>query len=177
MNFLTLLLPLFSNIIEKIFPDPVKAAEAQAEMRKLINEAQIEASKAEAIKDTNKKEIITAEINQGGTGSWRANLMMICIYIVGFDWIVAPTLNAFLAPLGYPIMALPVPTELWTLVTVGLGGYLGKESISNYTANKYAAPNDKAFFDKLRKDIFIHGMTDKQVDSLNEALAERERGQ
>ncbi len=178
MNFITLLAPIFGTLIERLFPDKAKQDEAKIAMQQALNEAQIEADKAQAIRDTAKAGIITAEINAGGWASnWRAYLMMVCIAIVGYNWIVVSLLNAFLTHWGAPIHAVDVPTELWTLITIGLGGYIGKETMTNYTQAKYGPVNDAKFFDVLRAKVFKSGMTQEQVAALEEALKVRDNAQ
>ncbi len=175
MGFLTLLLPVFSTLIARIFPDPEKQAEANIELQKALNEAQAEAYKAQAIQDQGKQDIITTEMSkESWAANWRAYLMMICISIVGYNWVLVSLLNSFLGPFGYPIVSVPVPPELWTLVTIGLGGYIGKETMTNYTQAKYGQLDDTKFFDVLRKKIFKSGMTKEQVDAIEEALRARE---
>lgn len=175
MNFLTLLLPVFNTLIDKIFTSKSDRDQAMLEMQRALNEANQELYKAQAVENEAKKEIITTEISQGSWASnWRAYLMMVCISIVAYNWIIVSLFNAVLSPLGCPIMAVPVPPELWTLVTVGLGGYIGKETISTYSHNKYGPTNDKKFFDVLRSKIFKSGMTQEQVDALEQALKARD---
>lgn len=178
MDFLAILSPIFSKLIERLLPDQEKQNEAKIALQQALNEANAELYKAQAVQDAAKKDIIVAEIQSKSIASnWRAYLMLVCIGIVGYNWILVSFLNAFLHFAGVQIAAVPVPTELWTLVSIGLGGYIGKETISNYSQNKYqgASPqNDKVFFDILRKKIFKSGMTKEQVDALNQALEARD---
>lgn len=171
---LALLAPIFSDLIKRIFPDPTKQAEAQQQMQQLLNQAQIEANKKEMALNENKKDIITTEMNVGKwAGQWRSYLMMVCIAIVGYNWIVVSLLNAFLKPLGLPIEALSVPPELWTLVTVGLGGYIGKETMQSYSDSRVQkakiennAIDEKILANKLRETLFPNGMTQAQWDAI-----------
>ena len=181
---LSLLAPIFSNLITRIFPDPEKQAEAQIALQKLLGEAQIEAYKADAIAMEAKKEVIVTEMAQSGWASqWRSYLMMVCISIVAYNWVIVSFLNAFLRPLGVPIDIIGVPPELWTLVTVGLGGYLTKETMNNYSQGKVEtakaqnpAPviNEEMLARALRKNLFKDGMTTEQweaiLKSTNEAI-------
>jgi hypothetical protein len=168
MGALLALIPVFSKLIEKIFPDKAEQDQAKLELQKALNEASSKVIEAQ-------KDVITTEMNNGGFASqWRSYLMMICIAIVGYNWIIVSLLNAFLKPFGLPIESVPVPPELWTLVTVGLGGYLGKETMSAYSQAKYGPANDERFFSVLRQKIFKSGMTQDQVDVLEEALKQRD---
>lgn len=166
--WLTALIPVLSTLIQRIFPDKAEQDKALLEMQQALNEAQAKMVDAQ-------KNVITTEMNQKSFASnWRAYLMMICIAIVGYNWIVVSLLNAFLRPLGFPIDAVAVPPELWTLVTVGLGGYLGRETISTYSANKYGNVDDKKFYDILRQKVFTNGLSDQQVKDINAALKARD---
>lgn len=176
---LGLLAPIFTNLIQRIFPDPEKQAEAQIELQKLLSNAQIEADKADEAELENKKDVITAEMSQGGWASqWRSYLMIVCISIVAYNWVVVSLLNSILKPLGIPITPEAVPPELWTLVTVGLGGYLTKETVSNYSqgrVDKAVAENSAPIIDEdklakaLRSNIFKDGMTEAQWQAIIKA--------
>lgn len=169
MNFLSLL-PVFQTLIDRLLPDKEKADQAQIAMQKVLNEAQARSDEAQAKQIEAQKDVIVAELSKNNWASnWRAYMMMVCITMVAFNWFLAPLLNAFLGLLGAQITTIPIPPELWTLVTVGLGGYIGKETIQNYSENKYKF-DDKAFFSKLRQ----HGLlsTQSQVDLFNDALNE-----
>lgn len=180
-SIIALLLPVFSTLITRFFPDPEKAAAANLAVQQALNEAQVEAYKAQAVQDEAKKDIITTEIGSHNlAGNWRSYLMLICVAIVGYNWILVSFLNAFLIHINSSITSVPVPQELWTLVTVGLGGYIGKETMQTYTTGKIEKarieniPNDKGFYDILRAKVFKSGMTQEQVDSLHEALKARD---
>lgn len=181
---LGLLAPIFSSIITRVFPDPEKQAEAQIELQKLLGQAQAEAYKADAVAMETKKEVLVTEMSQGGWASqWRSYLMMACISIVAYNWVIVSFLNAFLRPMGVPIDAVAVPPELWTLITVGLGGYLTKETMNSYSQGKVEiakslnpAPvvNEAMLARALRKNLFKDGMTQEQWDAIlkstNEAV-------
>ncbi len=177
---LGLLAPLFTDMIKRIFPDPEKQAEAEAHMQELMTQAQVEANKLETTRIESQKEVITTEMGTGWAGNWRAYIMLACTAMLINSWIFTPLLNAFLTPLGCPIIPVPIPTEAWTFITVGLGGYLGKETMQTYSNGKVEKarienpPNDKAFYDTLRAKIFTAGMTEQQVSDLNAALRARD---
>lgn len=178
---LGLLSPIFSDLIKRVFPDPEKQAEAQYKLQELLNQAQIEASKFDTAFIESKKEVITAEMNQGGWASqWRSYLMLTCISIVAYNWVVVSFLNAFLRPMGVPIDPVSVPPELWTLVTVGLGGYLTKETMSTYSQGKVekARAENSSSIDEdklakaLRKNLFKDGMTQSQWEAIVKSAKE-----
>lgn len=167
----SLISPILSDLVKRALPDPVQQADAQNKLQELLNEAQAKAAEIQVAEIQAKESIITTEMNQGGWASqWRSYLMMACISIVAYNWVVVSFLNAFLKPLGVPIDSVPVPGELWTLVTVGLGGYYTKESVNAYGQNKVekAKAENTAVIDEdklaaaLRKNLFKDGMTDAQ---------------
>jgi len=182
---LGLLSPIFSDLIKRIFPDPEKQAEAEAKMQELLLQSQIEANKLDTTLIEGKKDVIVAEMNQGGWASqWRSYLMMTCISIVAYNWVIVSFLNAFLRPLGVPIEAVAVPPELWTLVTVGLGGYLTKETVNTYQqgrVEKAKVENPPAYIDEdalakaLRKNLFKEGMTQPQWEAIVKSAKESVR--
>jgi hypothetical protein len=171
---LGLLSPIFTDLIKRVFPDPEKAAEAQIELQKLLGQAQVEAYKVDAVAMEAKKEVITTEMKGGWTGKWRSYLMLTCISIVSYNLVIVSFLNAFLRPLGFPIESLTLPPEVWTFVTVGLGGYLTKETVSNYQQGRIetAKVNNPAYIDEdmlakaLRKNLFKDGMTQAQWEAI-----------
>lgn len=174
-----LLGPIFTDLIKRVFPDPEKQAEAELKLQELLSQAQVEAYKYDAVAMEAKKEVITTEMNTGGwAGQWRSYLMMTCISIVAYNWVIVSLLNAFLKPLGFPIESVAVPAELWTLVTVGLGGYLTKETMNTYAQGKVEkakAENPAPIIDEdvlanaLRSTVFTKGMTQKQWDAIKNA--------
>ncbi len=156
LGILPALLPLLQKIIGNIFPDKEKQNQAMIQIQQALDEAQsklIESS----------KEVILAEMNQGGWASkWRAYLMIMCTTMIGFNWMIAPVLNAFLVVLGVQIITTSIPPEAWTLVTIGVGGYLGKETMSTYTNAKYG----KADFDIIR-EVKGSPLSQEDVDLIN----------
>lgn len=177
MEFLTLLLPVFSTLITRLFPDKDKQEATMLALQQALNEAQIEADKAQAEQDSSKKDIITAEIDQNSwSGNWRAYLMLMCTAMIGFYWIGVPLLNLLLTPLGVAVHPFAVPDAAWTMATVGLGGYIGKETLGQYTTAKYGPANDEIFFDVLKQKVFKAGMTKDQIQAFEDALKARDGG-
>ncbi len=106
--------PTVGEIISRLVPDPNKAKEITLEL------AKIEASTQTAMINS-QKDIIVAEA--GGNWlqrSWRPLLMLEVVAIVGMNYICFP----FLAMFGLKVAPLHLPEQLWTLMTVGVGGYV-----------------------------------------------------
>lgn len=56
--------------------------------------------------------------------NWRPSLMMVIVVIIANNFLISPILIAF----GAPIVVTPLPDNLYTLMTVGLGGYVAGRS-------------------------------------------------
>ncbi len=166
MNFLALL-PIFSTLIDRIFPDKEKQAQANIELQKVLVEAQAEQDKAEAAKLESRSKVIVAEAQSHSYAArnWRPHLMYCLMLTYPVNWVIFPILRA----MGLDIPSLPIPTEYWTVLSIGLGGYIGVDGIKSYAAAKF---NNQKFFDSLRAKIFKQGLSQEQVDAINEALDE-----
>lgn len=178
-----LLAPLFTDMIKRIFPDKEKQAEAELKMNELLMKAQAEAAKAEQVTMEAKKEVLITEMNTNSWFSdWRAKLMTMCTLMIGFNWLIVPVLNSLLYFLGTQITSVPIPSEAWVLVNIGLGGYIGEKTMQTYQQGKVDKAiaenpnNDKAFYDTLRSTMFKSGMTQEQVTALQNALNARDKG-
>ena len=165
MNFLTLL-PIFNTLIDRLFPDKEKAAAAQLEMQKVLNEAIAAQAQADAAKIESQSKVIVAEANSQSYAArnWRPHLMYCLMATYPVNWVLFPILRAC----GVDIPALPIPSEYWTVLSIGLGGYIGVEGIKTYSNAKF---NDKKYFDTVKTE-FPEGMTQKQVDTFNRAVKE-----
>lgn len=169
MNFLALL-PMFNTILDRFFPDPKIANQAKEEMAKIAIQAQAEQSKADAAKMESQSKVIVAEAQSQSYAArnWRPHLMYCLMLTYPMNWIVFPLLRAF----HIDVPVLPIPSEYWTVLSIGLGGYIGVEGIKSYSAAKF---NSDKYFQVLKDKIFKQGMTQEQVDAANEALKEAQK--
>jgi hypothetical protein len=151
-----MLLPIITKLVEKLFPDKVKQAKAKAELMEVMYKAQAEEYKA-------KGEIIKAE----ATGkswmqrNWRPSLMFTFIAIIVNNYILVPYLQSF----GVPVISLAVPSEMWTLLSIGVGGYVVGRSGEKIAQTKF---DNERYFDTLR-DLYGN-LAQKDVDKHNQAL-------
>lgn len=134
MGALLSLIPVFSQLLDKILPDKGAADAAKLEMIKLAQQgelAQINAdvSIATAQSETNKIEAASTRLFVSG---WRPFVGWICGLAVGFKFIGGPALFMVAQALGHPV-ELPVieTSELWPLLLgmLGLGGLRTVEKI------------------------------------------------
>ena len=170
MNFLSLI-PIFSTLIDRIFPDKEKAAQAQIEMQKVLNEAAAEQAKADAAIVESKSKVIVAEAQSESWAArnWRPHLMYSIMIMMLYNWMIAGILRS----LGFDITIIPIPNDMWTLLSIGVGGYVvGKSGENIMTTYANAKFNNQKFFEVLRNKLFKQGLTQDQVDVINEALSE-----
>ena len=166
MNFLALL-PLFSTLVDRIFPNKEKQDEAKNKMQELLIQAQAQQDKAEADKMESQSKVIVAEANSQSYAArnWRPHLMYCLMATYPVNWIIFPILRAF----GIDIPALPIPTEYWTVLSIGLGGYIGVDGIKTYANAKF---NAQKYFEVIKNKLLKRPLTQEEVDIMNEALEE-----
>lgn len=127
MGALLSLIPVFSQLLDKILPDKGAADAAKLEMIKLAQQgelAQINAdvSIATAQAETNKIEAASASLFVSG---WRPAVGWICVLTIGFKFIGGPLLFMVGQIAGHPMELPRIDTEeLWPLLLgmLGLGG-------------------------------------------------------
>lgn len=79
-------------------------------------------------------DVLLAEINGKSAmqRNWRPTLMYVCIGIIANNFLFAPYMQAIF---GWSVM-LVLPTELWALMTLGVGGYIGGRTFEKITETK-----------------------------------------
>jgi len=104
-----------SNVVGKLITDKDKAKELEAVIE------------GELIKQETKfmsyqRDTITAEINSKSwlARNWRPITMLTFVFIVFNNFVLAPYLKMF----GAPFTILPIPPQMWTLLSIGIGGYI-----------------------------------------------------
>lgn len=154
MNLIPFIGPI-TRLLEQILPNKKAQDEAKLKMLEALHKAQSEEYKA-------KGAIITAEAKGESwlQRNWRP--MTMCIYglVVANNYIIAPYLGAF----GIIIPTLKIAPEMWTLLTVGIGGYIGLRS-GEKIAKEF---NKKKFYESLREDA--GSLSQSQVKMLEEAI-------
>jgi hypothetical protein len=103
------LAPVLSKVVGNLFPDPTERAKAEAEaMRQLLAaQSQIEAAAADIVK---------AEASSGNwlAAAWRPITMLVFVALIVARWF------------GYaaPGLSEAEALKLWSIVELGLGGYV-----------------------------------------------------
>lgn len=133
---LPLLVPLISNVLDKIFPDETKATEAKLKVMELAQNGELaklehETKLAVGQMEVNKEE---AKGNAWQSG-WRPAVGWVCATGLAYSFVIKPLLPALLFMSGVYIDPLPVldNAELMTLLfgLLGLGAYRTVEKVKN----------------------------------------------
>ncbi len=156
MALMTAFLPILSSLIERVFPDKIEQDKAKARLLELTYQAKAEEYKA-------KSAIVTAEARGQNwlQRNWRPVTMMVFLSVIILNYILAPLLGA----VGLIVPTVPIAPEMWTGLTVGIGGYIVGRSGEKITTTKF---NAKAYFDAMRE---LHGpLSQDEVNKHKEAL-------
>ena len=131
--------PLLNTIfktVDKAIPDKDLAEKLKAEMNMQLMQSGTEEMKASA-------KIIEAEAKSNWyVSGWRPTLMYLLILIVAWNYILSPILFLVIKV----NTQVDLPSDVWTLLTVGLGGYtLGRsgEQIARSLATRPLHKNDQ----------------------------------
>jgi hypothetical protein len=124
---------LIGRVIDKAVPDKDQAEKLKAE----VTLAVLQQSHAELQGAVN---IILAEA-QGQSWmqrNWRPLLMLTIVAIVANNYLLAPYVNALFGAGTAPVLELP--DHLWTLMNIGVGGYVIGRSTEKAVAAWKGAP-------------------------------------
>ena len=115
------------SIIDKVIPDPVAKAEAQRKLIELQQSGELKQLEAQM-------SVVTAEAKSEHwlTSTWRPITMLTFVAIIANNYIIYPYLSLFWS--AAPV--LEVPDQLWSLLNIGIGGYIlsrgGEKMIAKY---------------------------------------------
>lgn len=117
---------LASNILKRVLPEKV------SEEDRLRIEAAFatEMMKADWSVIEKKADIIIAEAQSKSwlARSWRPITMLVFVYIIAHNYIIAPLLAMFIDSM--PI--LEIPPDMWDLLKLGIGGYIAGRSAEKF---------------------------------------------
>lgn len=113
-----------TTLIDRIFPDKAKAAEAKIELLKLQTQGELQKIAAAS-------EVVSAEIKGDSwlQRNWRPITMILFVIIIANNYLIAPYLISF----GYKALMLDLPQKMWSLLEIGLGGYIIGRSAEKVT--------------------------------------------
>jgi len=117
------------NTIEKSVPDKDLQEKLKAQLQTQLlqsNTAELQAA----------AKIVEAEAKAGWfASSWRPLLMYVLIFILVWNYVIGPVIKVFTGA----IISFELPGDVWTLLNVGLGGYVvgrSAESVARTLANR-----------------------------------------
>ena len=119
------------NTIEKSVPDKDLQEKLKAQLQTQLlqsNTAELQAA----------AKIVEAEAKAGWfSASWRPLLMYVLIFILIWNYVLGPVILFFFKA----SITIQLPGDVWTLLQIGLGGYVvgrSAESVARTMANKPA---------------------------------------
>lgn len=114
-------LKLGNSLIERLFPNPEKQAEARLKLSELAVSGELTAL-------TSKAGIIQSEANSEHwiVAAWRPITMLSFVAVIINNYILVPYLSVFGVDQA---VVIELPGPVWDTVQIGLGGYIGARTV------------------------------------------------
>ena len=129
LNAVAPLAKILFNTIEKAVPDKDLQAKLKADLQTQLLQSHTQELQAAA-------KIVEAEAKAGWfASSWRPLLMYVLIFILVWNYVIGPVIKVFTGA----VISFELPGDVWTLLNVGLGGYIvgrSAESVARTMANR-----------------------------------------
>ena len=129
LNIIAPLAKILFNTVDKAILDKDQAEKLKAQLNTQLLQSGTEELKAAA-------SIVEAEAKSNWyVSGWRPTLMYVLIFILVWNYILGPICKLFLGT----IITFELPGDVWTLLQIGLGGYVvgrSGESIARTLVNK-----------------------------------------
>jgi len=129
LNIIAPLAKILFNTVDKAILDKDQAEKLKAQLNTQLLQSGTEELKAAA-------SIVEAEAKSNWyVAGWRPTLMYVLIFILVWNYILGPICKLFLGT----IITFELPGNVWTLLQIGLGGYVvgrSGESIARTLVNK-----------------------------------------
>lgn len=127
MGALLSLIPVFSQLLDKILPDKGAADAAKLELLKMAQQGELAQINADVTIATAQAEINKVEASSSSLfiAGWRPACGWLCVLAIGFKFIGGPLLFMVGQAVGHPMELPRIDTEeLWPLLLgmLGLGG-------------------------------------------------------
>ena len=109
------LIPVVGKVLDRVLPDTVEKDKVRAELQASLMEHSASIEKAAA-------SVVIAEAKGESwiQRSWRPITMLSFVVIIVNNYIIVPWLKTF----GLPAVHLEIPPDMWTLLSLGLSGYI-----------------------------------------------------
>ena len=133
LNAVAPLAKILFSTIEKSVPDKDLQAKLKADLQTQLLQSNTQELQAAA-------KIVEAEAKAGWfASSWRPLLMYVMIFILIINYIIAPMVKAvFHVSIGFDL-----PTDVFTLLQIGLGGYVVGRSGESIARTLASRPTNK----------------------------------
>lgn len=115
-------LDVVGGIVGKFVPDPAEKAQAQLQMFEAMSNLQTTLLQLNQDFAATQAQVITAEANSTSwlTKSWRPIVMLCFASIIIYNFVFSPIFH---------LPASQMPPDLWALLKLGIGGYIGGRTI------------------------------------------------
>jgi hypothetical protein len=129
LNIIAPLAKMLFSTVDKAVADKDLAEKLKSQLNTQLLQSSTQEFKAAAA-------IVEAEAKANWfAASWRPMLMYVLIFILVWNYIVGPIVKVFTGS----VITFELPSDVWTLLNIGLGGYVvgrSGESIARTLANK-----------------------------------------
>jgi len=117
-----------NSIIGKFVTDPTEKLKAQEQVLSAQTELSMRAMDLQAQLTDAQAKVITAEVTSQSwlARNWRPILMLTFTFIVAWNYIIVPIVGT---------TAAIIPPDMWTLMKIGVGGYIVGRSAEKAIAN------------------------------------------
>jgi hypothetical protein len=136
LNAVAPLAKILFNTIDKAVEDKDLANKLKADLQTQMLQSHTQELTAAA-------KVIEAEAKAGWfSASWRPLLMYVLIFILVWNYILGPVIKFFF----HAAITIDLPGDVWTLLQIGLGGYVvgrSAESVARTMANKPVNNNNQ----------------------------------
>ena len=121
-SFITGIIKPVTTLIDKLHTSKEEKMILQNEINKVIYQLQEKILTYETRMMESQAAIISAEAKGDSwiQKTWRPITMFVFLFIITWNYIFSPM---------FGLDALPLPDQIWTLIKIGLGGYIGGRSL------------------------------------------------
>ena len=121
------------NTIDKAVPDKDLQEKLKAQLQTQLLQSNTQELQAAA-------KIIEAEAKAGWfASSWRPLLMYVLIFILVWNYVIGPVIKIFTGA----IISFELPGDVWSLLQIGLGGYVVGRSAESVARTMASRPVNK----------------------------------
>jgi hypothetical protein len=133
LNAVAPLAKILFNTVDKAVEDKDLANRLKADLQTQMLQSHTQELTAAA-------KVIEAEAKAGWfTASWRPLLMYVLIFILVWNYILGPVIKFFF----HAAITIDLPGDVWTLLQIGLGGYVVGRSAESVARTMASKPTNK----------------------------------